>query len=127
MQGTLAEAERKGRAAQLAGAAAHAGFDVDSSWKDRSEQLATQLDPKATYAQMQAGYDTVASDAAALPGLNQRYGTDLTIEDSEDANLLGLASAQRKRAQLDESERNSFKGGSGVGSSSLSERTTGNL
>lgn len=127
MQGTLAEAERRARSARLAGAATNAGFEVDSSWRSRTEDLASRVDPKMTDAQMQGAYDTIADDSRAMAGLNARHGTDFSIEDSEDANLLGLASAQRKRQKLDEAERATFKGGSGLSNSSLATRTAGNL
>lgn len=80
-----------------------------------------------TDSQMRGAYDTIAEDSRDLVGLNARHGTDFSLEDSEDANLLGLASAQRKRQKLDEAERATFKGGSGLGNASLATRTTGNL
>lgn len=124
MQGQFDEAERRARAARLAGAAAGAGFNVDESWRDRAESLAALVDPDMTTADFRAAYENVFDDVQTGGAMAQRYGLDYTLDDAEDYALLGMPSAQRKRRRVAEAEAATFSGTSGVGRSSLSQSKT---
>lgn len=128
MQGTLQEAESRARAARVGAAASLAGFAVDGSWTGRAEELGRAVEEQQmTDTQLRAAYTQVADDARKSAGLNRRYGTDYDVTDAEDAALLGLASARRKRKNLSDSEQATFSGQSGVGKSSLGRASSGGM
>lgn len=126
-EGVFTEMERRARAARLAGAAADAGFGVDETWRTRAEQLAGQIDPRMTTTDIRSAYSNIAEDVRVGSGMSARYGLEYTLDDAEDANLLGMASAQRKKRKVAEAEAATFSGDSGLSGSSLSQSKTSSV
>lgn len=111
--------QQKMTATQIGAAAQRQGLDVD---KARSEFLTAQgIDEAAA----QKGYAAVGAELSDTSNIAQRFGQSFTQTDAENADLLGLASAQRKKKDLFNSEASLFAQSSGSQSSSLSKSTAG--
>ena len=92
-----------------------------------SEQLASQ---GITQAEAQKGYSTIADILPTAEKLSGIYGTQLPGYDmsaAEQETFNGLASAQRKRKRLSSAEIASFSGTSGVGKTSLTTSSRGQI
>jgi putative ribosome biogenesis GTPase RsgA len=114
--------ERQVAAAEIGAAAKLQGINAGVAV---SEQLAAQ---GVTKAQAQKGYATIADILPTAEKLSDIYGSTLDeyrIGEAEQEVFNTLASAQRKRQKLIQTEIASFSGASGLGKSSLSSQLGG--
>lgn len=111
--------DQKVTATQIGAAAKRQGLDLTSQ---RAEQLgAMGVDEQAAL----KGYSSIAGTQATDQGIAQRFGTTFDQTDEENDQLLGLASAQRKRKQLYNSETSLFAGQAGSDQGAFSRQTAG--
>ena len=68
----------------------------------------TYKDRSKTTQQAQTGYQKVATMLPDEQKLGERYGTSYTQADAENEMVGGLASAARKRTQLEDQEKAQF-------------------
>ena len=116
--------ERQVQAAEIGVAAARQGI---TAGVQVAEQLAAQ---GVTKAEAQKGYSTIADILPTAEKLSGIYGTQLPGYDmsaAEQETFNGLASAQRKRKRLSSAEIASFSGTSGVGKTSLTTSSRGQI
>jgi putative ribosome biogenesis GTPase RsgA len=114
--------ERQVAAAEIGAAAKLQGINAGVTV---SEQLAAQ---GVTKAQAQKGYATIADILPTAEKLSDIYGKTLDeyrLGEAEQEVFNTLASAQRKRQKLKETEIASFSGASGLGKSSLTSQLGG--
>jgi hypothetical protein len=114
--------ERQVAAAEIGAAAKLQGINAGVTV---SEQLAAQ---GVTKAQAQKGYATIADILPTAEKLSDIYGKTLDeyrLGEAEQEVFNTLASAQRKRQKLIQTEIASFSGASGLGKSSLSSQLGG--
>lgn len=78
-----------------------------------------------TDSQAQQGFQNVASVLPDESKIASRFGQQYTQQDAQDEFLGGLASAQRKRRQLNQSEEALFSGSSGLDQNSLKIQSAG--
>ena len=116
--------ERQVAAAEIGTAARRQGLDAGVGV---AEQLAAQ---GISQAEAQKGYATIADILPQAAKLSEIY-TDVLDQygqaEAEQEVFNQLASAQRKRRALSEREIASFSGSSGLGRTSLTQQTGGNI
>ena len=120
----LQKIERQVAAAEIGTAARVQGLETGVTV---AEQLAAQ---GITQAQAQKGYATIADILPTAEKLSQIYGTTTGTygqSQAEQEVFNSLASAQRARQRLTEREIAAFSGKSGLGKTSLSTNTAGQL
>lgn len=111
--------EQQVTATQIGAAAKRQGLGVD---RQRAEQFAQGgVDEQAAL----AGYGKIAETGAVDQSIASRFGTDFGQTDEEDLNLLGLASAKRKRQRLYGAEAGLFDERGGSASGAFSRPTAG--
>jgi hypothetical protein len=111
--------QQKVTSTQIGAAANRQGLDVD---KSRAEFFAAHgVDEQAAL----KGYGDVAAELPDTANIAARFGQTFGQTDAENADILGLASAQRKKKDLFNSEAALFNGQSGAQQSSLSKSTAG--
>lgn len=113
--------DRQWRAAQAAGAARDQGVDVSRDAAERIAAVGTTAD------QARQGFGAVAAVARETRRLSQIYGGDYTEGDAIDEVFFQSAAATRKRGKLASQERAQFSGSGGVGATSLSARSGGQV
>lgn len=87
-------------------------------WSAQSgERLA---DLGVTQGQARIGFSEIGQTLGTDSRIAGRFGSSFTQQDAEDATLLGLASATRKRNQLRSDEAANFRQGAGASNTSLS-------
>jgi hypothetical protein len=112
--------QRRATAAQIGGAAIDNGLAAPTA--TRAEYLA---DKGVGQADAAKGYGQIGQAVATDQAIATRFGTDFGQTDEEDARLVGLASAQRKLRDLQNSEQGLFSGRAGATSQSLTTATAG--
>lgn len=111
--------QAKQTATQIGAAAQRQGLDVD---KSRAEYFAAHgVDEQAAL----KGYTDVAAELPDTANIAKRFGETFDQTDAENADILGLASAQRKKKDLFSSESGLFAGRSGATQAALSKSTAG--
>lgn len=111
--------EQKMTATEIGAAAARQGLDVDRS---RAEFFASR---GITEDAALKGYTDIAAGLDTTQSIAERFGEEFSQSEAEDADLLGLASAQRKKKDLFGQENALFSGRSGAGQGALSKSTAG--
>ncbi len=110
----LSLVQRQAAAAQLGGIAGQQHLGVDRS---RAESLVSS---GVSAEQAQQGFGQIAESLSTDQAIAQRFGSQISQTDEEDARLLGLASARRKLRTLQASEASLFAGGGSAGGGALS-------
>ena len=111
--------EQKLTATQIGAAAARQGLSVS---RQRAELFAASgVDEQAA----QTGYVQVAGELEADRTIADRFGSTFGQQDAENADLLGLASAQRKRKELYGQEAGLFGERSGTSQASFARPAAG--
>lgn len=111
--------QQKLTSVQIGAAAQQQGLAVDRS---RAEFFAAHgVDEQAA----QQGYQGVAAELTDTQNIARRFGESFTQADAEDSEILGLASAQRKKKDLFNQEASLFAGQSGSDQRALSKSTAG--
>ena len=95
--------QKQANAAEIGGAALNQGLKAPSH-----SQAEKWSDQGITTQQAQTGYQKVAQILPDEQVLGQRYGTSYTQADAENEMVGGLASAARKRTQLEDQEKAQF-------------------
>lgn len=115
--------QKQANAALIGGAALTQGLSVD---RDRAELFSDLGVDERTARQ---GYSTIAELLPDEAAIAHRFGEDYVQGDAEDEMFRGLASAARKRRQLNAQEQSLFSGSGGTGAgtsgSGLSQSTSG--
>lgn len=106
-------------ATQIGAAAKRQGLDVSAQRADQLQGLG--VDENAAL----KGYASIADTQATDQNIAQRFGTTFTQAEEENDQLLGLASAQRKRKNLYKSETGLFSEQAGSDQAAFSRATTG--
>lgn len=88
-------------------------------------QAEIYADQGITDSQAQQGFQNVAAVLPDEAKIASRFGQQYTQQDAQDEFLGGLASAQRKRKQLNDSEEALFAGSSGLDQNSLKTNAAG--
>ena len=111
--------QQKMTSTQIGAAAKRQGLDVN---KSRAEFFAAQgIDEAAAL----KGYSDIGAELPDTANIAERFGQTFDQTDAENADLLGLASAQRKKRDLFGQEQALFSGESGSTQKSLSKSTAG--
>lgn len=110
--------DKQAAAAQIGGAALAQGLALTD--KQKAEGYADQ---GITASQARNAYGQVASVLPDEQGIAQRFGQAYSQGDAEDEFLGGLASAQRKRQTLNQSETALFSSKSGLATTSYGGTT----
>lgn len=113
--------ERMAQAAQFGGAATRNGLESDRARFERYADLGVTAQ-QGSDAFAQIGATGVQERQSAI-----RFGETLTQAEQEEGNLLGTASAQRKRKRLADSEEGLFRGQAGAGQGALTRSSTGRI
>ena len=95
--------QKQANAAEIGGAALNQGLKAPSH-----SQAEKWSDQGITTQQAQTGYQKVAQILPDEQKLGERYGTSYTQADAENEMVGGLASAARKRSQLEDQEKAQF-------------------
>lgn len=91
------------------------------NWSAQSgERLA---DLGVTQDQARSGFGEIGQTLGTDTAIGRRFGQDFTQTDAEDATLVGLASATRKRDQGRSDEAANFRSGAGASGGALSGRS----
>lgn len=114
---SLADLQTQANAVQIGGTAAQQGIDVTGA---RSTQLAQN---GVTLAQAQGAYQRIAQYGQTLHQIGNRFGTDVTTGDQENALLLNNGDAARKIDLVNSEEAAQFAGHGGADTNTTS---TGN-
>lgn len=120
----LPQIQRTIAAAGIGTAAGRQGLNIG---RDVAEQLAAQ---GVTQQEAQRGYATIAEILPTAEKLSDIYGEELGrygLPEAEQEVFNQLASAQRRRQRLVERERAAFAGESGLGRTSLTQQTGGQI
>jgi hypothetical protein len=110
---------RMATAAKGGASAVRNGLNADTG---RLEQYADQ---GYTADQLASGFSQIGATRQAETSMANRFGTQFSQADAEASRIQGLASAQRKQAQLYGSEQALFDGRASADKTSLNRRTSG--
>lgn len=113
--------ERQATAAKAAATADVNGVQIDQSL---AEQIAAT---GASDSALQQGFGAAGALAGGLQHLSDIYGGDYTSADAAKEVFLSDPAATKKRKQLASQQRAQFSGSSGIGQTTLSQQTAGQL
>lgn len=111
--------QRMATAAQLGGLAMRNGLTADRSRLERYSDLGVNATNAAS------GFAEVGQTLATDQAIARRFGTTFSQEESEQARVVGTASAMRKQRELADQEKALFDGRAAADRNSMSRRTTG--
>lgn len=106
-------------AAQGGAAAVRNGLTADQG------RLQQYVDQGATVSQLQQGFGQIGQSLAPDQAAAARAGMTFSQADAEAATIQGTASARRKQAQIEDSEKALFGSRAGADDTSLNRRTGG--
>lgn len=111
---SLPQLQRLSNETQIGAEAIRQGFGNVSG-----DDISRYASEGVTQQQAAQGFSTIAQILPRMEQLGSIYGQDYNQSTAQQDVIEGLASAQRRRGQLDQLEKANFSGASGVGSSYL--------